>query len=194
MRPLSAEAAMLGEVESMPEDLELPAIGNPFAKRSTTIQPGGKMRPSSYYTANEIKQSKRNRCVLLCCCVHACVCWGRGLGCMWLRFVRQMNEIIPIDIVRAMRKVVRVCLWGHRMSLCRKMMEKRGMLNRGETPSAQLFAISEQAEIRYTNNGLLYEVPADEVGPTPRADSSTGGEAEGEADAEIAQCGAPPHE
>ena len=46
------------------------------------------------------------------------------------------------------------------------------MLNRGEAPSAQLFKISEQAEIRYTNNGLLYEVPADEVASTP---SSAGG-------------------
>ena len=45
------------------------------------------------------------------------------------------------------------------------------MLNRGEGPSAQLFAISEQAEIRYTNNGLLYEVPADEGG-TPAAQES----------------------
>jgi hypothetical protein len=36
------------------------------------------------------------------------------------------------------------------------------MLNRGEAPAAQLFAISEEAEIRYTTGGLLYEVPAAE--------------------------------
>lgn len=46
------------------------------------------------------------------------------------------------------------------------------MLNRGDAPSAQLFAISEEAEIRYTNCGLLYEVPAAErsnsvVSPDP---------------------------
>ena len=33
------------------------------------------------------------------------------------------------------------------------------MLNRGEAPAAQLFAISEDAEIRYTTTGMLYEVP-----------------------------------
>eukprot|EP00892_Ulva_mutabilis_P001275 jgi/Ulvmu1/11148/UM071_0032.1 len=54
----------------------------------------------------------------------------------------------------------------------RKLAAQKGMLNRGEAPSAQLFKISEQAEIRYTNNGLLYEVPADEVASTP---SSAGG-------------------
>lgn len=48
---------------------------------------------------------------------------------------------------------------------CRKMVASRGMLNRGEAPSAQLFAISEEAEIRYTKNGMLYEVPADETLP-----------------------------
>ena len=37
------------------------------------------------------------------------------------------------------------------------------MLNRAETPSASLFAISEEAEIRYTNGGVLYEVPAEEA-------------------------------
>lgn len=58
-------------------------------------------------------------------------------------------------------------------------MASRGMLNRGEAPSAQLFAISEQAEIRYTNNGLLYEVPADEVIPTPSQDESLSGVKEG---------------
>lgn len=58
------------------------------------------------------------------------------------------------------------------------MMASRGMLNRGETPSAQLFAISEQAEIRYTNNGLLYEVPADEVVHTPRQDGTPSGREE----------------
>ena len=47
------------------------------------------------------------------------------------------------------------------------------MLNRGDAPSAQLFAISEQAEIRYTNNGLLYEVPADEAVSTPMRSGSS---------------------
>lgn len=68
-------------------------------------------------------------------------------------------------------RLLHFCRWGvvvDDIVRCRKMMATRGMLNRGETPSAQLFAISEQAEIRYTNNGLLYEVPADEVSPTPR--------------------------
>lgn len=46
------------------------------------------------------------------------------------------------------------------------------MLNRGEAPAAQLFKISEQAEIRYTNNGLLYEVPADEVASNPSSANS----------------------
>lgn len=65
MRPLSAEAALLGEVERMPDDLDLRVSGNPFAKRTTALASGGKMKPSSYFQANEIKQSKRNRCVLV---------------------------------------------------------------------------------------------------------------------------------
>jgi hypothetical protein len=44
----------------------------------------------------------------------------------------------------------------------RKLAAHKAMLNRGDAPSAQLFAISEEAEIRYTNCGLLYEVPAAE--------------------------------
>ena len=35
------------------------------------------------------------------------------------------------------------------LSLCRKLAAQKAMLNRGEAPSAQLFAISEEAEIRY---------------------------------------------
>jgi hypothetical protein len=45
---------------------------------------------------------------------------------------------------------------------CSKLAAQKAMLNRGEAPAAQLFAISEEAEIRYTNGGLLYEVPAAE--------------------------------
>lgn len=55
---------------------------------------------------------------------------------------------------------------------CRKLAAQKGMLNRGEAPAAQLFKISEQAEIRYTNNGLLYEVPADEVASNPSSANS----------------------
>lgn len=69
-QPLSAEAAMLGEVERMPDDLDHPTVGNPFSKRTTTLSPGGKMRPSSYFQANEIKQIKRNRYVIPCLFVH----------------------------------------------------------------------------------------------------------------------------
>lgn len=50
----------------------------------------------------------------------------------------------------------------NKADLCRKLAAQKAMLNRGEAPSAQLFAISEEAEIRYTNGGLLYEVPAAE--------------------------------
>ena len=60
-RSLSTEAALLGEVERMPEELDPPAVRNPFVKRTTTLSPGGKMKPSSHFQANEIKQSKRNR-------------------------------------------------------------------------------------------------------------------------------------
>jgi hypothetical protein len=53
------------------------------------------------------------------------------------------------------------------------MTAQKAMLNRENAPTAQLFAISEQAEIRYTNCGLLYEVPADEVPATPRSASGS---------------------
>lgn len=59
---LNAEASILGEVETMPHSLNVPAVNNPFANRATAGYPGGKMQPSSYYQANEIKQIKRNRC------------------------------------------------------------------------------------------------------------------------------------
>lgn len=58
---------------------------------------------------------------------------------------------------------------------CRKKAQKR-LLNRGEVPSAALFAISEEAEIRYTNRGLLYEVPAHEVEAQRRAKALASGE------------------
>lgn len=62
VEPLNAEAAILGKVETMPGDLSWRTLGNPLDKNSGKSAFSGQMRPSSYFQASEIKQSKRNRC------------------------------------------------------------------------------------------------------------------------------------
>jgi hypothetical protein len=59
--------------------------------------------------------------------------------------------------------------------------QQKAMLNRGESPSAQLFAISEDAEIRYSDCGLLYEVRAEEEGRAAAAAAAAAANSSGEA-------------
>ena len=160
------------------------------------------VRPASRLTSNLLPLSVNalasqhvwpvQSCVVrVWCCARPCrerdrpcVCGGPGARAVAGQ-VRRMRRCLVRPHTRS-----HVCCCNTSRSrltaargACRKLAAQKGMLNRGEAPAAQLFKISEQAEIRYTNNGLLYEVPADEVASNP---SSAGSQPLGSGSARLA--------